>query len=60
MYRRLSCLAVPTFVFAALFVPIASAQPDAPIADPLPTPGTSGIGLELTEVARLPVFDAAA
>ncbi|MDX8028848.1 PQQ-dependent sugar dehydrogenase [Lentzea sp. BCCO 10_0856] len=47
-------MAVTTFVLSALFVPIASAQSDAPIADPLPTPGASGIGLELTEVARLP------
>ncbi len=54
MYRRLSCLAVTTFVLSALFSPIASAQPDAPVADPLPTPGASGIGLELTEVAQLP------
>ena len=49
MYRRFSRLAVTTFVLSALFVPIASAQSDAPIADPLPTPGASGIGLELTE-----------
>jgi hypothetical protein len=54
MYRRLTRLAVTTFVLSALFVPIASAQPDAPIADPLPTPGASGVGLELTEVAQLP------
>ncbi|KJK44245.1 hypothetical protein UK23_30085 [Lentzea aerocolonigenes] len=54
MYRRLSRLAVTTFVLSALFMPIASAQSDAPIADPLPTPGASGIGLELTEVAQLP------
>ncbi|WP_229812304.1 PQQ-dependent sugar dehydrogenase [Lentzea flava] len=47
-------MAVTTFVISALLVPVASAQPDVPIADPLPTPGTSGIGLELTEVAQLP------
>ncbi|SER18721.1 Glucose/arabinose dehydrogenase, beta-propeller fold [Lentzea xinjiangensis] len=54
MFRRLSRSAVTTVVLSALFVPIASARPDVPIADPLPTPGASGIGLELTEVARLP------
>ncbi|HEX8866523.1 MAG TPA: glucose dehydrogenase, partial [Lentzea sp.] len=41
-------------MLSALIVPVASAQPDTPIADPLPTPGASGIGLELTEVAQLP------
>ncbi|MFI6095597.1 PQQ-dependent sugar dehydrogenase [Lentzea sp. NPDC051213] len=35
-------------------MPIASAQSEAPIADPLPTPGAAGIGLELTEIAQLP------
>ncbi|MFS8099676.1 PQQ-dependent sugar dehydrogenase [Lentzea alba] len=46
-------MAVTTFVLSALFVPTASAQ-DLPVADPLPTPGASGLGLELTEVAQLP------
>uniref|UniRef100_UPI0039BFC956 PQQ-dependent sugar dehydrogenase n=1 Tax=Lentzea alba TaxID=2714351 RepID=UPI0039BFC956 len=40
-------------MLSALFVPTASAQ-DLPVADPLPTPGASGLGLELTEVAQLP------
>ncbi|MFD9698623.1 PQQ-dependent sugar dehydrogenase [Lentzea sp. NPDC059081] len=53
MFRRLSWLAVVTFVLSALLVPVASAQ-EAPIADPLPTPGPSGLGLELTEAAQLP------
>ncbi|MEU7476193.1 PQQ-dependent sugar dehydrogenase [Lentzea sp. NPDC042327] len=53
MYRRLFRLAAPMILLSSLLVPTASAQ-DAPIADPLPTPGQSGIGLELTEVARLP------
>ncbi|HUQ58939.1 PQQ-dependent sugar dehydrogenase [Lentzea sp.] len=54
MFTRLSWLAVITFVLSALLVPVASAQQEAPIADPLPTPAASGIGLELTEVAHLP------
>ncbi|WP_197288280.1 sorbosone dehydrogenase family protein [Nocardia sp. NRRL S-836] len=47
-------MAVTTLVLSALFVPAAAAQADLPVADPLPTPGQSGIGLELTEVAQLP------
>ena len=54
MYRRFSRLAVTTFVLTTLLISTAQAQPDLPIADPLPTPGQSGIGLELTEVAQLP------
>ncbi|MFD5828945.1 PQQ-dependent sugar dehydrogenase [Lentzea sp. NPDC060358] len=49
----MSWLAVITFVLSAVLVPVASAQ-DEPIADPLPTPAPSGLGLELTEVAQLP------